>query len=324
MPKLNLRGIGSPRPSSNRHRSAVVAPRVPLPVPAATTLFTGMVDRTGRPIGLQNIYLDATLFMVLSGPSLRTLDLTLLNQRGVTTMGVNNSPCMVRTKLWTYGDESLKFHSAIFRDPDILKFVPEPKLTDRVREKIKGRFRTTGQQVNTMPGVVGIYRNSDFRPDQWLWEPTFNWGNGEEYAARNGLPSTLSTMIQAMKLAFYLGFRKVHLLGCDFTMLPGRPYAFDQAKSAGAAASNNRSYRSIDMLFHTLVPHFREARFQVYNCNPKSGLTAFPKASYEEAIREATKGCQGIEDTAGWYEKNQGSITQQDPAPVNGPQAAAG
>ena len=165
-----------------------------------------LVNRKGKPAGLYNLYQAGTLFMVLSGPSLNTLDLSLLTRRGVITMGVNNSPSIVRTQLWTHVDPAKKFHHGIWRDPSILKIMPERKFRERLREKkTDGTFADLKTKAVDHPGVVGYKRNANFDPHNWLWEPTVNWGNSEKSAQKNGYPRILNVMLASVRIAFYLG-----------------------------------------------------------------------------------------------------------------------
>jgi hypothetical protein len=111
-------------------------------------------------------------------------------------------------------------------------------------------------------------------------------------------------MFAVLKLAYALGFRACYLLGCDFNMSPGQPYAFAQGKGEGECGSNNNSYRTMNVMLAELAPRFAEAGFTVMNCNPKSGLTVFPFCSYESAIEAATGHIpQDPLDTADWYKK---------------------
>lgn len=263
-----------------------------------------IVDRFGMPAGLENMYLNGTLFLILGGPSLKTNDLSKLQGRGIVTMAVNNSACVVKPNIWTYGDKSNKFHLSIWRDPSIMKICPYPKLTNHLREKLPdGTFRDLRDTVGEQPNVFGIQRNLVFEPDTWLHENTVNWGNGSAGVEKNGRPKVLTTFLQALRLAYLFGFRTVNLVGCDFMMTPGSPYAFEQFKSQGGVRSNNWAYEKQAVMLDMLKPHFDKARFRVFNCNLNSGLSVFPKITYDEAIATATSSLPDWNDTFGWYDK---------------------
>lgn len=286
---------------------AIWTPRAMTPQPSP------MLTRFGEPTSLENVYLNGSVFLVLSGPSLLTNDLTLLQQRGICTMAVNNAGCVVRPNIWTFGDSTCKFHEALFRDPAILKILPKPRMGDRIRSKQGDQFIQTDDAVVKMPGVVCIERNNDFKPDEWLYEKSINWGSGKEWSAKTGYPRVLSTMIQAVRICYYLGFRKVFLLGCDFKMTPESVYAFKQFKHAGGCTGNNASYASIEWIFHQLRPYFKEAGFEVFNCNPNTYMTAFPVLPYQEALDMALQNFPKEVDTYGWYDSKDGARQDDNP-----------
>lgn len=265
-----------------------------------------MVNRFGEPISMEDVYLNGCVFLTLSGPSLTTHDLSKLGQRGIVTMAVNNAGCVVRPNIWTYGDSTCKFHEGLFRDPAILKILPKPRMGDRIRACKDGVFRQTEDQVVSLPGVVCIERNCVLDPPNWLHEPSINWGNGKEGQEKNGFPRVLSTMIQAIRLCYYLGFRKVFLLGCDFKMAPGQIYAFPQHKHQGGINGNNGSYATIEWIFHQLRPYFKQAGFEVFNCNPETHMTAFPIVSYNDALKMALSKYPESLDTTNWYSDKDG------------------
>lgn len=282
--------------------------------------------RDGKHLPIDGMFAGSPLFLVLGGPSIRQLDLSLLNRRGVITMGVNNSPALFRTHLWTFVDPPHKFHDAIWRDPAIVKLVPVRLWRRPIRTKsANGEFsfihRTTPDghrelfQCGDMPGVVGYERNAFFAPARWLVEPSINWGNSMRSHRANKHHRCLNTMFAALKLAYTLGFRIVYLLGCDFKMDAAEPYAFSQGGDSGKAASNNNGYAVMQEMFAELKPHFVRHGFSVFNCNPESGLTVFPHVPYMEAIKSATRHVpQSPLDTSHWYDP----ISGGNPQPIAG------
>lgn len=277
-------------------------------VDAADTPFS---TRDGVPLHLRDLYAGAAVFLVLGGPSIKTLDLSLLRRRGAIAFGINNSPSLIRPHLWTFVDKPLKFHDAIWRDPGVMKFVPEPQIRRSIREKDRDGFRTIHRggdenvpvQCGEMPGVVAYKRNAFFRPDRWLDEPSINWGNSLKSSRENRNHRSLNTMFAVLKISYWLGFRVVYMLGCDFKMQADAPYAFDQGGNQGKADANNNGYAVMSEMFAELAPRFDAAGFHVFNCNSNSGLTVFPHVPYKEAIASATGHVpQDPLDTAGWYD----------------------
>lgn len=281
------------------------------PASAESTPFT---DRHGSPLYLASHFAGASAFLILSGPSINELDLSLLDRRGIVTMGVNNSPAIKRCDIFTYVDRANKFLDSTWLDPGVLKIVPLQHLGKPLRQKLpNGTFCQMLKQMpdgsrplatpRDMPAVIGCRRNANFNPDIWLTENSVNWGNSRRSAHRNKLPHILNVMLASVRTAYALGFRTLYLLGCDFRMSVERPYAFEQEKSAGGVGGNNQSYQVLNQLFGMLKPKFDAAGFKVFNCNPRSGLTTFPTTSYKSAIEAATAHvAQDPLDTAGWYD----------------------
>jgi hypothetical protein len=96
-------------------------------------------------------------------------------------------------------------------------------------------------------------------------------------------------MLPALRILFLLGFRKVYLMGADFTMTEDYAYHFDERREKGAVKCNMNTYKKMrDEYFPSLQEHFKEEGFNVYNCNPDSGLKCFEHVNYNDAIAEAT------------------------------------
>lgn len=316
--RARLRALKRKHQAANLARGSQVE-RLPLP-----SLQPAAIDpnrspfRThdNRSIHLGNLGNGGQCFVVLSGPSLKTLDLRKLNRRGVFTIGVNNAPTVFRTNAWVYVDRPNKFHESIWLDPAVLKFVHYRHLNADVMLRSKnvqtGEFSVlkwwkNGEHVpvttGSAPGVIGIQRNAYFEPTRWLSEPEINWGNSEKSSRRNRNPRCLNVMFAVTKLAYALGFRTVYLLGCDFSMSQEQPYAFAQTKNIGGVAGNNNSYSTMNKMFDLLRPHFDAAGYRIFNCNPNSGLRTFPHLSFDDAIAAATSHIpQDPLDASGWYE----------------------
>lgn len=260
-------------------------------------------NRFGGDAGVENLYLGGQVFLILGGPSLNELNLEVLGQRGIVTMALNNVGAWIRPNLWTCGDGTNKFHDAIWRDPGIVKFTPLPRMDNGLRARTPaGNLSGVALTASECPGVFALRRNTFFDPAVWLWEPTANWGNGKKDAKKNGRPAVLSTMLQALRLCFYLGFRTVYLLGCDFTMGPNYRYAFPERQSQGSVDGNNDSYSALSKLLAMLRPEFDRAGFAVLNCNPNSGLKVFDHLPFNQAVELACDSIEQQPDTVGWYE----------------------
>ena len=281
-------------PISPSAGDAVSPPKLPV-------IFSGK----GRPVELQGIYSGAAAFLICSGPSLRSHDLALLEQRGILTMAVNNAATVLRPKLWCSVDDPGHFSDAIWRDPGILKFVPHSHFDKRFFVRNADELLIPAEKcVRDMPTVFGFQRNDDFRAERWLYEETFNWGNRGDRVDAYGQKGSRSVMYVALRLLFYLGVRRIFLLGCDFRMELGRSnYAFEQDRTVSSVRGNNASYKALNVRLEHLRPYLQQAGLEIVNCTPDSGLTAFPFFSFEQAIEEALRPMPPKILTRGMYDR---------------------
>lgn len=273
-------------------------------------------DRWGRDAGLGDLYLGAPGFLVLGGPSSQGLDLTLLAQRGICIVSVNNCaavlPAPLRPHIWLHTDPTGKFHDSIWRDPSVLKLSPQPlwKKEGRADKKhgirrrdLNGKLEIVpGVAAKQMPAVLGFKRNHTFDPEHWLTEPSINNGNCKKEAEKNGWPHVNNTMFSALRLCYYLGFSPLYLLGADFKMEPERPYGFEQGKGAGGIQGNNSAYAKMCVMLDALKPHFDAAGFRVVNLSPGSCLWTFDRMEYTEAVERTTADFEQTLNTEGWYD----------------------
>jgi hypothetical protein len=288
-----------------------------------------LFNRDGLNVFLGDIYRGQSAFLILGGPSFGTLingesefrgkkvsNRELLNGPGFVTMATNNAPRTFRPNLWTLVDDPGNFIKSIWLDPKITKFVPFDHSEKRIfdNEAWKEMDTVTGE----CPNVHFYRRNEHFVPTQFLQEGTFNWGEHSDSVDGVGNKGGRSVMLVALKMLYYLGVRKVFLLGCDFKMDDNTKYHFDQDRSPGSQKGNNSTYQILKTRFEALLPEFEKVGFKVFNCNMESGLTVFPMIPFEEAIQIATKDMPDVanERTAGLYdrkaqEKNKGVAPNQ-------------
>ena len=261
---------------------------------------------SSQSLSLKNMYKGSHGFLILSGPSLKNYDLSKLNgSRGIVTMGVNNSWSIFKPNLWISLDEPHYFLDAGWRDPSITKFVPLAFSNKNIGiKKIDGTFEKTTTKVNDLPAVFYFKRNLKFRVNQFLTEPTVNWGSSDGDVDEIGHHGARNIILSAIKMMYYLGFRKVYLLGADFKMEHGKPmHAFSQHITPENIAGHNASYAIINKRLTALAPVFAAADFQIFNCYKESMLTAFPYLSYEEAFQRASEGFSGPLNVEGWSDQ---------------------
>ncbi|RMH50629.1 MAG: hypothetical protein D6685_17945 [Bacteroidetes bacterium] len=251
---------------------------------------------------LCDFYRGRQAFLVLSGPSLADHDLSMLDRRGIVTMGVNNSWAVHRPTLWTCVDNPGRFIDTGWKDPGILKFVPMANWNARLRiQKPGGRMAPSAFRVRQMPSVLLYRRSEHFDHRRFLDEDTVCWGNNSATKDSLGIKGKRSVMMVALRLLHYLGFRVVYLIGADFKMADDRRYAFDEARSSAAIRHNNLLYEALNRRFEAMRDYFKRSRFTVWNCTPGSGLTAFAHMPYERAVEKAGAECGKPVDTKGWY-----------------------
>lgn len=221
----------------------------------------------GSMVNLKNHFMGRTALFIGGGTSLRSVDLDAIQKNHIITLAVNNVAELMKPMLWVCVDNPVNFPAVIFDDPNILKIIPRGWADHHLDDD---------KMVDAHPSVLFFRRNGWFRPEQFLSESTFNWGNSEGVCDKIGYCGGRSVMLVAIKLLYYLGCRRVVLLGCDFAMSESEPYAHSEAKDKNAVESNNRKYRCLNDRFRALRPHFQEAGLEVLNASEGSRLDAFP------------------------------------------------
>jgi hypothetical protein len=261
-------------------RSAAETDEVHHRPPVQPTRLPPMFFRAdGGTVDLADLYRGQTLFLVLNGSSLKDFDWDKLRRPGICSMGINNGAHGFRPQFWTCVDDPTRFMPSIWQDPCIQKFVYQGHFDKPIWDT--ERDVLSNLKVRDFPNVLGYRRNERFQAKQWLHEDSFNWGNHQQYGGGR------SVMLVALRLAYLLGFRKVHLLGCDFQMDEQNRYWFHEDRTPSSIRNNTNSYRILTGYFEQLKPHFDHAGFQVFNANPQSQLKVFPFVTPDEALRSA-------------------------------------
>lgn len=274
--------------------------------------------RTGAPIHIEGMYRGAHAFLIANGPSVRTLDLTPLNERWVMTL--NNGPATFRGNANCTVDEPSRFNLSTWLDPRIIKFMPlahyEKPLWDNRTTSDSGdlheHWHPSTLRPADCPNVIGYRRNEKFYPGRWLSEETINWGNHTKFGGGR------SVMLASLRILYTLGFRSVFILGADFDMSPSKRYHFAENRTDASIKGNLSTYAKLQKWFADLQPMFLKAGFFVWNCNPHSRLTAFPYLSYESALEAsmATIGVPKVERTEGMYQKWEDKTGQKQESPA--------
>lgn len=282
----------------------VITPPVITPPVAGTAKITPPVTGTvfcmanGEAVPGRHIRptVGGSIFLLCGGPSLKTLDLGKLCQPGIRTMAVNNAAKLFRPDYWTHVDAADHFIRSIFLDDRIVKFSPYNLRGGRLFDS--DAWQWTDIKVQDCPNVYFYRRHTGFNAETFLYGNSICWGNeGKDGGAR-------SVMLVAIRILYELGYRRVYLLGADFNMKTDYAYAFPQDRSDKSVSNNNYTYRALNERFKAARPHFEAAGFHVFNCNPDSGLKAFPYISFYEAVNEARLPINvNAERTEGLYDR---------------------
>lgn len=259
---------------------------------------------------LRNLLAGRPSFLVCGGPSASPM-LPKLNQRGVFSLAVNNAAGnVVRPQAFVHTDPPIKFSHSIWQDPAIMKFVPIPKLANgrnNIRRKYDNVFEHAGHNTEC-PNVWGFRRNSWMTPDEHFFTDIgASWGNQNAGVKKTGQPKTVCTMLCGIRLLYYLGSRRIYLVGVDFNMIPGKEYSFNQAKeNAGASDSNNHQFKTVNKWLCEMVENgtFKKFGLQIGNCYDRSGLRAFPHVPFEAALKDVIGDVEQTPDLSSWYNKD--------------------
>ncbi len=251
----------------------------------------------GSGVDIVNLYRGQSVFLIMNGKSINSVDLDLLQSPGIMTMGVNNGSHYVRTNFWSCVDEPYRFMPSIWMDPKITKFIPHAHFQKYILDCDKNKVSRT--QVCECPNVIGYKRNERFNHETFLTESTVNWGN------HGSLGGGRSVMIASIRILHLLGFRTIYLLGCDFQMDSDRKYFFAENRDQNAINNNTNSYKIMSGYFSKLAPVFEKAGISIFNLNPESKLKVFPFMSFEEAVVRSTRTVlkELQRDTVGMYIK---------------------
>ena len=161
-------------------------------------------DGTRQDVDLGNMLtgpLRTACWIVGGGPSLSELPHESIARSPAAKLAINlGGARLIRPTLWTSYDPTARFHRSVYLDASIWKFVHARRAMDLVPE--------TTFKVCECPGVVFFDREpqrgfADFLPAQPAGVVDWN-----------------DSFVQAIEIAYRLGFRMLYLAGCDFHVRP--------------------------------------------------------------------------------------------------------
>lgn len=282
---------------------------VPTPPADATPVMEGPLYANHDGVNasaLRGIYQGCDVFLVCGGPSLNSMDLSILNQRGLLVASCNNvAATHVRPHLWFCVDRPDQFHESIWFDPGILKFIKRKHLDSKIVSNIQGRRVATMKDARDCPSVITYQHCNGWNPATFLTQEPITWGVNRPPSEGDKGNRHQSVMLIALRLLYDLGFSRVFLLGCDFHMNDETPYAFAENgknnKGETRAKSNNVLFRWLNKRLKEVEPHFRAAGYNVINCTPGSKLEAFEAMTLADAVKSSLSVFPPHVETRGHY-----------------------
>ncbi len=173
-------------------------------------------DGTRQSVPLENQFAGPTTtpcWIIAGGPSLTAQVAAEIRQSPAPKFAINLAGSgLIRPTFWTSYDPTERFHRSIYLDPSVMKFVHESRAMNLVPE--------TTYKVCECPSLYFIDRERQRgfeHPLGTLDAPVTDWQD---------------SLIQAIDIAYRLGFRQLYLAGVDMTVRPS-PRLQSVAKRVG-------------------------------------------------------------------------------------------
>jgi hypothetical protein len=191
----------------------------------------------GASLNLFNWYNGDTVYIIARGPSIGTYlenkeIRKMLMHPAIVKFGMNTSPEIVdnQVNLWAGLDKMRKFPASIFKNPNIMKFVPMNRfniMSDGTKNinQDKAIAYMDGHPKYTClcPNTVGVqtFLLEQHPKGQMSFGNAYLGSTGVLYGYYKGMKSVF---LFTLKLCILLGFKRIVLLGVDFTMDKSTPY----------------------------------------------------------------------------------------------------
>lgn len=240
----------------------------------------------GESVGLDGLWQNQAALIVCPGPSL-TGQVAELQTSRITTLAVNNAWTVVRPRLWCCIDAADRFAADGWRDPGIMKFAPMSQMQTRLREPDgTGNFRTLGLTPGRCPSTLFFRSRAGFSAATFLEDAAVQIGpRAGERDLDAGASSARSVLLAAIKLLVHLGFTRLYLVGCDFSMNTSTPYAFGCKASRGYARHNNATYQALSARLQALRSVLERHGVQLVNCTEGGALSTLPREDLTAMLR---------------------------------------
>lgn len=130
---------------------------------------------------------------------------------------------LLRPTFWTSYDPTGRFQRSTYLDPSITKFVSRGRAMDVVPG--------TTVKVCDSPNTLFFHRDQTVGFHNFLHRPASSLGT-DTAPAHLGVTDWQDSLIQAIHIAYVLGFRTLYFAGCDMHIAPGTAW-IERAASVG-------------------------------------------------------------------------------------------
>ncbi|WP_437206440.1 hypothetical protein [Planctomicrobium sp. SH664] len=176
--------------------------------------YRQQTDGTRLAIELGNLFAGPTAtpcWIIGGGPSLATLPIAEMVATPGPKFALNLAGSgLLRPQFWTSYDPTSRFQRSIYLDPAIIKFVHGCRAMDLIPD--------TTYKVCEAPGLFFFER----RKEQ---------GFHDFLTSADGITDWQDSLIQAIVIAWQLGFRTLYLAGCELRVAPSTSLLTLAAKS---------------------------------------------------------------------------------------------
>ena len=233
---------------------------------------------------LKDIGTGRRIFLIGNGPSLADMDMDRL--KGETTIAMNRIPMLYHRTTWrpTY----YFFCSSNCCDPrwgnEWSKSIHEACECEETTPFVWSQFR---EAIEARAGK--LHRRTQF------FRAITERGAGNIHSFSTDANATLdksgTSMNVALQLAYYMGFDKTYLIGCDSnwksatnTTQTGDPNHFDTNYQA-SIADGAQEFRSVNSTHEIAAHYFQTAGKEIYNAGENSAITAYEKIELNSILK---------------------------------------
>jgi len=221
-------------------------------------MFFKESDTICRQIDLSDTQ-SGSCILVGSSPGLKDLPLEDIERSKIPIIAINNAATVIKPTYWISMDHPSCFSKLILYDPTIIKFA---NAGHRLKE-------IDGKKWRDFPNTF-FYQASEK-----------DWDNNNFLFRRKEFIYWRATFYVAIQLAYRLGFRKIYLAGCEFSIKDYYQYAFESNLSPKEIELNSTLYKQIIAKMIDLKPHFRECGLEIKSLDWHTNLYV-PKVKWDD------------------------------------------